>query len=214
MSPRQPRPPAPPPKWQIEPHLVTESRHGLRVEHLDGLVRIVDLGTITMLPTGGPTKINLTRDEAVVVSCLLADPNTAVVQAPQAPQAPVRSTIAIPITRWLTSNDRHVHWSIPNQMTQEFRRAARYLALKEKGPRFSYCSVDAFAFGPSALRHDPGNLYPTIKACIDGLVDAKVLPNDTRRQIPKLTMHAPQPNDRERLVLVLTAIEPPKGPLL
>ncbi|MGH3503177.1 MAG: hypothetical protein ACRDQA_20120, partial [Nocardioidaceae bacterium] len=45
-------------------------------------------------------------------------------------------------------------------------------------PHLQRAHIVAVYQPPDRRRRDPANLYPAVKACVDGLVDARVLPDD------------------------------------
>lgn len=84
----------------------------------------------------------------------------------------------------LTANKRYGHWAQRARLVKAWRRAAK-LAAEEAGvPRFTHrahCTV-LVAFKDRRIR-DVHNWMPTFKACIDGFVDAGVLPDDGPRYL-------------------------------
>jgi len=95
---------------------------------------------------------------------------------------------AFPVVRvaapcgWLNSNDRR-HRQAEAKLVRAWREAAQAAA-----PRFSraydepvrvWCEV----WKPRSNRYDPGNLYPTAKACVDGFRDAGMLVDDDWRHV-------------------------------
>lgn len=67
-------------------------------------------------------------------------------------------------------------------------------ALKVK-PILSRVRIDVFTFMNAPLQ-DPANCYSSVKAMIDGLIDAKVLKDDTGAEIASITFHAPERTSR------------------
>lgn len=102
---------------------------------------------------------------------------------------------------WITLNQR-LHWADRARRVKSWRRAAELHAHKyTRRPR-----VRRLAHEPGALaspsfvrvtfgvrdpgrRRDPHNYMPTVKAIIDGLVDAGVWPDDTAEWV---TVHDSQ----------------------
>lgn len=86
--------------------------------------------------------------------------------------------------RTLSMNDR-VHWRVRARLTRAWRHAAQMAACAQLGSSPSKRSRPAcevrvdFPVRAVGARRDPHNLAPTVKACIDGLVDAGVWPDDT-----------------------------------
>ena len=90
--------------------------------------------------------------------------------------------------------------------TAETRRVAALLARVERVPRFEWVHVTVHPH----IRTRPGRIpdvaahMPSVKAAIDGLVDAGVLEDDDWRRVRQVTMCAPERTDVEGLVLRLT----------
>lgn len=93
--------------------------------------------------------------------------------------APLMLTVAVPRGEVMSANDRHAHWAARAEATATLRdrgwfaaRAAGFPHLEE--PQRLVVSV----WYPDRRHRDVANLYPTVKALLDGLVDAKVLTDD------------------------------------
>ncbi len=74
-------------------------------------------------------------------------------------------------------NDR-LHWSVKARLTAAWREAAFYAAkqagVRNIGPSKVYVRLPV----KTAHKRDPHNFTPTVKAIVDGLVDAGVWPDD------------------------------------
>lgn len=94
-------------------------------------------------------------------------------------------TIRVHKVLWLTANQR-LHWSTRMRRTRMLRAYAASearihgLAGKRLGPSI----VTAVIGYPAATRADPANAAPTVKAIIDGLVDARVWDDDDHTHLP------------------------------
>jgi hypothetical protein len=98
-----------------------------------------------------------------------------------------------PGTTLLTANHR-LHWAPRNARTQALRAAAKARALQMRIPRIERAMI-AVEYDPppqrKADRHplasqrvtDSGNLWPTAKALLDGIVDAGVLGDDDKTRV-------------------------------
>lgn len=99
--------------------------------------------------------------------------------------------ITIPIAKHLllSANGRE-HRQQAAKITKQLREAAFWLA-KTSGQEPIECPVDltiAIAWNPLKRRRDRLNLAPTIKACVDGIVDAGVLSDDNDQVIRSETL--------------------------
>lgn len=96
-------------------------------------------------------------------------------------------TISVHKAIWLTANQR-LHWSTRMRRTRMLRAYAASearihgLAGRRLGP-----SVVTILIGyPANGRADPTNAEPTVKAIIDGLVDARVWDDDDHIHLPRV----------------------------
>lgn len=98
--------------------------------------------------------------------------------------APLSFSVAAP-GKYLSMNDRE-HWRPRAGKVKAWRRAAYHAAtaLAAPTPADIHMRFDV----TDRRRRDPHNLYPTVKALIDGMVDAGLWPDDTPEWI---TTHEP-----------------------
>lgn len=83
---------------------------------------------------------------------------------------------------WLTANAR-MHWAPKAKRTRALRELANVEA-KAAGIRdVGTCHVAAFIGYLRNGKADPANAAPTVKALIDGLVDAGVWPDDDHTHV-------------------------------
>jgi hypothetical protein len=76
--------------------------------------------------------------------------------------------------------NQNLHWARKAEMVRNWRQAAFYAAHAagyQNLPR-SIVSI-GIPVRSIKVRRDPSNWYPTLKACVDGCVDAKWWPDDT-----------------------------------
>ena len=117
----------------------------------------------------------------------------------------------IPCKVWSINAERTLHWAARDRLIAQARDSAyltakRLLALHgiHDLPLFDRVHIIGQPWrrvrrgGPA----DPGNAYPTVKACLDGLVQAKVLADDASRYVASATM-LPEEYGRDALVLTL-----------
>lgn len=87
-------------------------------------------------------------------------------------------TFTIPDNLWLSANDRR-HWADKAKRTRGLRDMAQVeVRANWKILHLSTSHVAAFIGYPRNGKADPANAAPTVKALIDGLVDAGVWPDD------------------------------------
>lgn len=105
--------------------------------------------------------------------------------------------------KFLNSNQR-LHPQAKAKLSRLWRDAAK--AVADGLPPFA-CPVRVIAYvqKPVRNRFDPGNWYPTAKACVDGIVDAQLLADDSWREVegPDMRRGTPGP---EALILEITPL--------
>lgn len=116
------------------------------------------------------------------------------------------------VTDLLSINrERTMHWARRAAYIQQVRRDVALLAREQKIPRLARCRVVAQPWQKRGPLADHGNHYPTIKAAIDGLVDAHVVPNDTP-DLVELVIRAPQKWSHTGLSVVVYSIDESTDP--
>lgn len=122
----------------------------------------------------------------------------ALTQAPAAPgvaresaeeaQTPRAYTIQIPPrTILLNANDRPHHMKRA-RIVRNLRDITRQLAVIRRLPHLERVEIIGFVHPPDSRRRDPHNWYPTLKACIDGTVDAGVISDDDATRLVRTDM--------------------------
>lgn len=90
----------------------------------------------------------------------------------------------------ISSNDRH-HRFIENEIKKYLRNLGKEICEKNK-PKETFspekpCNITITISAPTSRRMDPPNLYPTVKALIDGMTDAGLWIDDNYTVIQALT---------------------------
>lgn len=91
----------------------------------------------------------------------------------------------LPLTRskLITANDK-MHWAARSRLTKQLRQWGYLLGREGQGVarlHLTRARVEfEFAY-PDRRRRDRHNLAPTVKALMDGLIDAGLLPDDADR---------------------------------
>jgi crossover junction endodeoxyribonuclease RusA len=128
------------------------------------------------------------------------------VHAALAAQQPRTWVIELPAgIELLNANQRH-SWRYKARVTAELRRTAGWAARAARVPRLERAHVLAEYQPPDGRRRDPANWYPSFKACIDGLIDAGVLPDDDAAHLDGPDMRLGEPYPKGRLVLTVTEL--------
>jgi crossover junction endodeoxyribonuclease RusA len=87
----------------------------------------------------------------------------------------------------LNANDR-LHYRERSKRTEKLRSEAYKAAKAQPFMPFTKVRLRCIFRAPDKRRRDVANLYPSFKACIDGLVDAGVLPDDNDRYVTEVCL--------------------------
>lgn len=82
---------------------------------------------------------------------------------------------------WINSNHR-LHRMAQAELTKQWRQAARS-AAKGLPQLQTPVHITAHIWKTRSGRYDPCNLYPTVKACVDGIVDAGLIHDDDHTRV-------------------------------
>lgn len=94
----------------------------------------------------------------------------------------VRVPLAPSPSPWLSLNER-AHWGRRKTLSQHYRKAVYAACRMHLVPQLDGAYVMALVSFGSPRRRDAHNVMPTIKACVDGLVDARVIPDDSDKYL-------------------------------
>lgn len=106
---------------------------------------------------------------------------------------------------WSLNRERTAHWTARREHNAHWRRLIWALARQAQIPACEQIAIVAQPYGRGRLQ-DAGNCYPTVKAAIDGLVDAHVIPDDTPQHLVSVTLCAPQKAKVPSLTLIIYEI--------
>ena len=118
------------------------------------------------------------------------------------------TTLTIPApARMLTLNaerkaDAHDRASI----VRLWREAAWATALQAKVSPMKRIKITVHVGQRGSVLADAANHYPAVKACIDGLVDAKVIEDDGPGFVRNIDQWAPRRTERDVIVLELEEV--------
>lgn len=121
------------------------------------------------------------------------------------------------IAGWITANDRAGGnlYHARRRLIQAWRMSGEHHARDARLPRLERAHIVAELCFTDKRRRDPANWYPTVKAAVDGLVDAGVLRDDSTEYLvgPDMRLGPPVPRSNGRKqgggVLVLHIFELP-----
>lgn len=99
--------------------------------------------------------------------------------------------------------ERSAHWTKRHELTQSWREAFYFLALQARHDPFEKpVVITAQPYQAKNTLADAGNALPSVKAGVDGIVDAGLLPDDSPDWVSALLLMAPKRGD-DGLVLYL-----------
>jgi crossover junction endodeoxyribonuclease RusA len=109
---------------------------------------------------------------------------------------------------WISANDR-THWAVKARQTKQWRRLAYITALANQLPTgLNRVHVVATVHKTTNRQYDVANLYPTIKAAIDGIVtDYGLTPDDDNKHLIGPDMRAGEARDKPQIVLTITEVQ-------
>lgn len=106
----------------------------------------------------------------------------------------------------LTANQR-LHWAQKARITKQLRHTTHILAKTKKLPTGTYATITLHYVPATNRRRDRHNLWPTVKAAVDGLIDYGLVPDDDHTHVstPEPVIHPADRSPREtRLWLEIT----------
>lgn len=94
-------------------------------------------------------------------------------------------------TLWSVNADRTMHWRDRQDLVDQARMLTKNKAREAKLPHLGRAHIQAQPMQARGTLADTGNHYCVVKACIDGLVDAGVLDNDTAKEVANIDQLPP-----------------------
>lgn len=108
------------------------------------------------------------------------------------------------IRPWTTNSERTWHHHKRAKMVRETRERWYLLAKRSGIPTLSQITVAVIPMSRDRRwRPDVGACYPTVKAAIDGIVDAGIIPDDNPQHLYSITFYAVDVNGRDGMRLVI-----------
>lgn len=106
---------------------------------------------------------------------------------------PARRTWTLKLTvengrKWLSLNDRD-HFRARANKVKAWRTYAEQATRAARVPTLARATITGHIYKNRAGRYDPHNLFATLKACIDGIVDAGVLVDDDHTHLRAALEH-------------------------
>lgn len=93
-------------------------------------------------------------------------------------------TLTIPAPCEFINTNKRYNRFFKADLTKQWRTTTGLLAKQQELPAMdSPVRIIAHIWKPRGGRYDPNNWADTTKACVDGLVDAGMLPDDSHREV-------------------------------
>lgn len=106
---------------------------------------------------------------------------------------------------WTHNAERRQNIYVTRKLTKQWRTDFCLLAQYQKIPRLISARVCAIPYQARGRLQDVGACAPAVKAAIDGLVDAGVLPDDSSKFLTSIEFSAPE-RGADKMVLVISGI--------
>lgn len=103
---------------------------------------------------------------------------------------------------WTTNAERAGNRWERASMVKEWRHAFELLAKSEKIPPMSWITVTVEPHQKGGRLQDVGACNPAVKAAIDGIVDAGVLPDDSSQYVRSLTFLPPRKGKNSLVIYI------------
>ena len=107
---------------------------------------------------------------------------------------------------WTTNAERAGNRWERAKLTKEWRSGFQLLAKYEKIPPMAWITVTVEPHQKGGRLQDVGACNPSVKAAIDGLVDAGILPDDSSKFVKSLVFLPPK-NDKNSLVIYIRGVK-------
>lgn len=108
---------------------------------------------------------------------------------------------------WTTNAERNLHHMARARRIKEWREAFFWLTKQASVPALGVVTITAEAWQARGILMDTAACNPAVKAAIDGIVDAGVIPDDTSEHVVSITF-LPTQRGRDALVLTITEVSP------
>ncbi len=122
-----------------------------------------------------------------------------------------KSLVVIPAPiRLLTVNaERRIHYARRSEIVRQWRWAAKLYTRQAKVQPYEWCEITMHVKQARGVLADPGAHYPVLKACVDGIVDAGILPSDDGRYVRSIVQQPPMRGNRDEIRITLAGVRSP-----
>lgn len=112
------------------------------------------------------------------------------------------------VADWISANDR-LHWAKKARLTKTWRDAGLVYARRERLPRLDRAEIRVHVHKTTARKYDAMNLYPSMKALVDGMTtDYGLLPDDDNDHLEGPFIYAGEKQSRPGLTVSVRPLNP------
>ena len=104
---------------------------------------------------------------------------------------------------WINANHRYGHWAQRAKLTKAWREQAETAAILHSGYFVGRVHITVTVHKTTNRRYDVGNLAPTAKAILDGIVSAGVLVDDSNDFVIGPDLRAGEKRDAACVVVTI-----------
>lgn len=113
-----------------------------------------------------------------------------------------------PVRPWTANTERRWHHMKRAGEVKATRERFYWLAKAAAIPHLTQVTITATPYSRDRRwRPDVAACYPTVKAAIDGLVDARVIPDDTDQYLTAVTFHPVKVTGKDGLHLTIRSTQ-------
>lgn len=118
---------------------------------------------------------------------------------------PLRFTLEYPSRPWTTNAERRGNRYQRAALVKEWREAFFWLTKQANVPRLDAITITAEPWQAKGILADTAACNPAVKAAIDGIVDAGVVPDDTSAHVHRITF-LPTRKGKDALVITIDEV--------
>lgn len=108
---------------------------------------------------------------------------------------------------WTANAERRMHFSERARLVKATRERFFWLAKQAAIPHLEAITIEAHALcADQRWRPDVAACYPAVKAAIDGLVDAEVIPDDNEHHLKAITFYPRTVCGRDGLLITVREV--------
>ena len=126
----------------------------------------------------------------------------------------IKLTLPYPPSELLPN--RHTHWSVKAKATRKARKDAYYEARNQAHSEsfatalpepMESVALDITFYPPKGRVADMDGLYAAFKPCLDSLVDAKIIKDDSPKVIKLVNLHVGSKSDNPRTEITVSELD-------